>query len=224
MPASGAVGDGVNKPGSSSSDTRVGAGTGAAASVPRRDSRTGAAVWASCADHDCGIERREAGTRSRLAGIGHKPVLGGDDIARPQCRIAVRLVRRKTERVAAIAGAIGHKLLAIDECIVDVGVALAVAGPAGADFAAEKHLGLARRAHRPASLDRRGIARAFEREMLAVAQPDAECDAMTGIAALVHALGAARRYRRNTSDRGRRFGVGVDVGRTLLKTAEEQIE
>jgi len=50
---------------------------------------------------------------------------------------------------------------------VEVGIALAVARRGVIDAAAEEHFGLARWAHRPASLDRRRVGHVLERDTLA---------------------------------------------------------
>ena len=103
------------------------------------------------------------------AGKSHQPLLGHDDIARPQCRIVGDVERREAELVTAVAGAIRHEVLAKQKCIFELTVVRAIARDGAVDLRAEEHLGLARRTHRPAGLDRRGVGEMRNRKALAVA-------------------------------------------------------
>jgi len=60
------------------------------------------------------------------AGIGERPVGGGNHIARTERGVERNIDRRKSRRIAAVAGAVGAQLLAVDEGVLAVGVALAV--------------------------------------------------------------------------------------------------
>ncbi len=58
-------------------------------------------------------------------------------------RIVLDLDRREAERVLAVAGASGHDLVAIAECVRQLGIGLAVLGSGMIDAAAVHHLGIA---------------------------------------------------------------------------------
>src|SRR5262249_29791665 len=97
--------------------------------------------------------------------------------------------RGQAERISAVAGAIGHQLLAVQERGLERGVTLAGLGDGGADYAPDEHLGFAVRADRPAGFRRRAVADLLAREMLAVIQPSAIRRRMPGAAgALGHAF------------------------------------
>ena len=193
----------------------------------RRDNWTGADFGLSCAATLRRIDRRERGSLPARAAIGDEPVLGRNDVAGPQRRIVRHVERGEAERIFAVAGAVRNHLLAVDEGVVEIAIALAVLGDGAADFAAEEDLGLARRAHRPAGLDRRRVGHVLERKMPAVAQTDAKRHGVAdGAAALADVFGPARRGRRDAADRGRRLGIGIHIGRRSLAlgAAEQEIE
>ena len=115
-----------------------------------------------------------------------------------------------------------HQALAIDEGIVEVGIAGAVTGDGAIDVAAEEDFGLARGAHRPAGLDRRRVGHVVERKVLAVAKPHAIGDEAATAASRLHRSEIGRQSRQ----RRRRLGIGRDVGRRsgLLLRAEQKVE
>ena len=88
-----------------------------------------------------------------------------------------------------------HQALAIDEGIVEVGIAGAVTGHGAIDVAAEVNLGLARRAHRPAGLDRRRVGHVVERKVLAVAKPHAKGDEAAAATPRLHGPEIGRQPR-----------------------------
>jgi len=93
------------------------------------------------------------------------------------------------KRILAVAGAVGHQLLAVHERRVEIGVVLAVMGDGAANLTTKKNLGLAVRTNCPAGFCRCAIDNLLQREVMAVAQPYAEGDRMAGTAAtLVDAL------------------------------------
>ena len=73
-------------------------------------------------------DRREIGHLVFHAGERHKAAPGRDDVAGPQRRIGVDVHMRESEAIAAVAGAAGNELLAVEECGVEIGVAAAVGG------------------------------------------------------------------------------------------------
>src|SRR5439155_18989681 len=89
-----------------------------------------------------------------------------------------RIVERKIDRrkpcgIAAVAGAVGAQLLAIDEGVFTVGVTLAVHAIGAVDAGAEEDLGRARRTESLAHLGRRRAA-AQQRKISSVAASHAE--------------------------------------------------
>ncbi len=119
----------------------------------------------------------------------------------------------RPKALSAVAGAIRHDLLAIAEGGVERGVTLAVLGDGAADLAAVENLGLARRTHRSAGLDRRRIGHVLEWEAFAVAEPHAKGDGVPGAAAaLAHTFGTQWRRRHAAERRRRRFGIGLRGG------------
>src|SRR6516162_2218744 len=151
--------------------------------------------------------------------------MGGNNIARSQGRITLHIERGEAKRVFAVAGAIGHQLLAVQKRRVERGVTLAVLSDSRADFTAKENLGFAVRANRATGFCRRSIDNLLHRKMLAVTQSYTEPDSVTGTAAaLVHAF-LPQRGRRNAADaRRRRRRMGLLLRRPLLKAAEQEIK
>src|SRR6516225_4744280 len=114
--------------------------------------------------------------------------MGGNNIARSQGRITLHIERGQAKRVFAVAGAIGHHLLAVQKRRVERAVTLAILGDVVADFTADESLGFAVRADRPAGFRGRAVDDLLHREMLAVTPPHAIGPSMPGAAA---ALGYA---------------------------------
>src|SRR6266496_2017124 len=122
------------------------------------------------------LDRREiarlalARPRSR---VRHHPALRRDHIAGPQRRIVLDADRRETERVLAVAGALRHYPLAIEERVLELGITFPVGTGRIGDFAAEKDRGLAARTERPAQFAGRGLRPGLDRKIAAVAQAHA---------------------------------------------------
>ena len=70
-----------------------------------------------------------------------KACIGRDHVAGTQCRIGRHLDAGEPIRILAVAAAVGDQFLAIEEGILEVGVARAVAGNGVLDGAAGKGLG-----------------------------------------------------------------------------------
>src|SRR5216684_3651810 len=104
---------------------------------------------------------------------GHQAALRRDHVAGPQRGIRLDADRRETERILAVAGALRHQPLAIEERVLDFGITFPVGSDRVGDFAAEEDGGLAGRAERMAQLAGRCLRLRPDREMTAVAQAHA---------------------------------------------------
>ena len=153
------------------------------------------------------VDRREVGDLVLHAGERHQAGLGRHDVARPQRRIGLHVHARQPERVAAIAGAAGDQLLAVDEGVVEIGIAAAVARrPRGRcrcrNTAASGSPG---RTH--GSFGRAHAGMRLHREIAAVAGAHADSRSPGRLRR------ALRRRVDGVCDAGERIGEGADIGR-----------
>src|SRR5208282_3496507 len=115
------------------------------------------------------------------------------------------------KRILAIAGAVGHQLLAVHERRVEIGIVLAVLGDSAANFATEIDFGPAVRAICPAGFCRCPIDHLLQREVLAVTQPYAVGDQMASAAAtLCHTLPSQWSWCHPSHPRGR-WGMSIGL-------------
>src|SRR5207245_1536258 len=104
---------------------------------------------------------------------GHEAALRRDHVAGPQRGIVRDADRRETESILAVAGALRHQPLAIEESVLDVGITFPIGSDRVGDLAAVKDGGLAGRAEGVAQLAGHRLRLDLDREMAAVAQAHA---------------------------------------------------
>src|SRR5262249_28462867 len=172
------------------------------------------------------IDRRETRAWPGTPGKADHSVLGGDHVAGPERRIVAHIERCKAHSVPAVAGAFVDELLAVHKSGIEVRIALTVLRHRAADLRAKKHFGLAVRANRPAGFAWRVFGHVLHRKMVAVAQPHARGDAMTGGAATFTNAFVSECCRRNSSRhrRGRRMFLRAPRRLPTPRAAKQKIK